>query len=169
MSVPRMEFGKLLVSPLNGGRRNYLEMDYTVEWRGSKYMPGGRVRVPRGFVSDYASVPRIFWTLVPPHHYPQASVLHDYLYTIRWLDMRVHCDRAFAAALRCQGAPIHYWLPCWIGVRSCGWLHWRRKTPDIVSAWRRGPRLPLDFPGGVHGAPMIGLANPPMAEIGGRP
>lgn len=38
------------------------------------------VAVPPGFLSDGASVPRAFWSLIPPWGaYGQAAVLHDYL------------------------------------------------------------------------------------------
>lgn len=39
------------------------------------------ITVPKGFVTDFASVPRIFWTaLRPDGDYAYAAVLHDYLY-----------------------------------------------------------------------------------------
>ncbi|MCK9234703.1 MAG: DUF1353 domain-containing protein [Gammaproteobacteria bacterium] len=35
--------------------------------------------VHKGFITDGATVPRIFWALLPPlGHYGQAAVLHDY-------------------------------------------------------------------------------------------
>ena len=42
---------------------------------------GQRIVVPRGFVTDFASVPRIFWTFFPKHgEYTRAAIVHDYLY-----------------------------------------------------------------------------------------
>ena len=39
------------------------------------------IKVPTGFQTDGASVPRIFWNIVPPmSNYTNAAVLHDYLY-----------------------------------------------------------------------------------------
>lgn len=39
------------------------------------------VRVPVGFVTDFASIPRIFWSLLPPDGlYTFAAIIHDYLY-----------------------------------------------------------------------------------------
>jgi Protein of unknown function (DUF1353) len=39
------------------------------------------VTVPKGFVSDLASVPRVFYSLYRPDgEYSQAAVVHDYLY-----------------------------------------------------------------------------------------
>ncbi|ENM4473285.1 DUF1353 domain-containing protein [Salmonella enterica] len=39
------------------------------------------IEVPAGFVTDLASVPRIFWTLLPPDgKYAKAAMIHDYMY-----------------------------------------------------------------------------------------
>jgi len=39
--------------------------------------------VPKGFVTDFASVPRWLWALFPPHGAAMpASVLHDFCYTV---------------------------------------------------------------------------------------
>lgn len=49
----------------------------TIEWNGE------RVCVPRGFESDGASVPRMFWRLVFPTIDPKAlraAIAHDYIY-----------------------------------------------------------------------------------------
>ena len=49
--------------------------------------------VPRGFVTDLASVPRLFWAAFPPcGQYTTAAVLHDYLY---WVQSN-ECDRECA-------------------------------------------------------------------------
>jgi hypothetical protein len=40
-----------------------------------------RVDVPVGFVTDLASIPRIFWSLLRPDgEYAYAAIVHDYLY-----------------------------------------------------------------------------------------
>lgn len=42
------------------------------------------VTVPTGFVTDFASIPRIFWSaLRPDGEYAFAAVIHDYLYWIQ--------------------------------------------------------------------------------------
>jgi hypothetical protein len=42
---------------------------------------GEKIVVPKGFVTDLASVPRLFWTAFPPcGRYTPAAVVHDYLY-----------------------------------------------------------------------------------------
>lgn len=40
------------------------------------------ILVPKDFISDLASIPRIFWSFYPPFGtYTLASVVHDYLYS----------------------------------------------------------------------------------------
>ena len=40
-----------------------------------------RVDVPRGFVTDLASIPRLFWSLLRPDgEYAYPAIVHDYLY-----------------------------------------------------------------------------------------
>src|SRR5256885_9984018 len=42
------------------------------------------VEVPKGFVTDLASVPRIFWSyLRPDGNYAYAAIIHDYLYWVQ--------------------------------------------------------------------------------------
>jgi hypothetical protein len=44
------------------------------------------VRVPIGFVTDFASIPRIFWSLLRPDGtYSYAAVIHDFLYWEQYL------------------------------------------------------------------------------------
>jgi len=39
------------------------------------------VNVPQGFVTDFASVPRVFWSLLPPDgNYIYPAIVHDYMY-----------------------------------------------------------------------------------------
>jgi hypothetical protein len=39
------------------------------------------IEVPAGFVTDLASIPRIFWSILRPDgEYAHAAVIHDYLY-----------------------------------------------------------------------------------------
>lgn len=54
------------------------EVNWTTD---SKYKSSTSVNVPRGFVTDFASVPRIFWSILPPDgDYVYPAIIHDYLY-----------------------------------------------------------------------------------------
>lgn len=63
----------------------------------------GLITVPRGFVTDYASVPRGLWNIFPPHgKYSAGAVVHDYLYRRTLMD-RAICDRVFLEAMEVLG------------------------------------------------------------------
>ncbi|MCQ4271089.1 DUF1353 domain-containing protein [Pseudomonas kuykendallii] len=80
----------------------------------------GRVDVPAGFETDFASVPRLPLTYALLGAYGHAAaVLHDYLYTSGALS-RSKADRVFRNALRSSGiARWRAWL-MWSGVRVGG-------------------------------------------------
>ncbi len=45
------------------------------------------VTAPEGFVTDFASIPRVFWSLLRPDGlYAYAAVIHDYLYWQQTID-----------------------------------------------------------------------------------
>ena len=51
---------------------------------GIKVTKKGKVTVPKGFVTDMASVPRACWMFIAPFDVARAAVIHDLLYkTIR--------------------------------------------------------------------------------------
>lgn len=63
------------VEILESGRNARLLEDYPVE------TSIGIVIIPAGFETDFASVPQLFWSIVPPMgKYFIAAVLHDYFY-----------------------------------------------------------------------------------------
>jgi hypothetical protein len=46
---------------------------------------GVTVTVPKGFITDLATVPRIFWGIIPTHgRHDLAVIVHDYLLTQGW-------------------------------------------------------------------------------------
>ena len=60
---------------------------------------GIKVTVPKGQTTDFASIPRIFWPILPPvGRYSRAAVVHDYLYR-HGLFTRKDCDLIFLHAM----------------------------------------------------------------------
>jgi Protein of unknown function (DUF1353) len=57
-------------------------LNTNIEWTPDKPIPGiTKVVVPKGFVTDFASVPRIFWPILPPDdEYLVPAIVHDWLY-----------------------------------------------------------------------------------------
>ncbi len=59
-----------------------------------------KVLVPTGFVTDFASIPKNFWTLLRPDgEYTYAAIIHDYLY---WAQprSREEADQIFKMAMQ---------------------------------------------------------------------
>lgn len=80
---------------------------YEIGGEGSGYL----VHVPVGFETDFASVPRFFWRVVPPWGpYGKAAVLHDYLYRKVSGFSKVVADSIFYEALELLGCP--WWQRC---------------------------------------------------------
>ena len=61
---------------LDDGRTRELGEDYVYHLRDKRV-----VFIPKGFESDFASIPRIFWRVLPPASgkYVLASIVHDWL------------------------------------------------------------------------------------------
>lgn len=73
--------------------------------------------VKAGFVTDFATVPRVFWWLVPRtgRHGP-AAVLHDFLCVTAPVSRR-DADGVFRRALGELGTPVILRWLLWTGVR----------------------------------------------------
>lgn len=112
-----MFFGDLSLSYIDGR-----------SWRVNrplKYVGTRTIYVPAGFVTDFASIPRLLWRVLPPTgdgpmaRYGPASVLHDWLYqsheTSRW-----QADLLFYEAMRNLG--VSRWRACvmWCAVKLFG-------------------------------------------------
>ena len=78
--------------------------------------------IPAGFVTDFASVPRIplaYWLFGARGN--QAAVLHDWLYRTGLID-RIRSDRVFNEALKAEGKWFPTRWPMTTAVMSFGWL-----------------------------------------------
>lgn len=95
----------------------------------------GEIVVPAGFDTDYASIPRIFWSIYPPDgSYAPAAVVHDWLY---WSQdfTRDESDRVFYEAMTALGVP---WLRRQIiyrAVRLGGWAPWGKRARQILTEY----------------------------------
>jgi len=75
--------GPAVLSPFGDGTQWIVveDMELLVKLNDSS---SGTIVIPRGFVTDLASTPNIFWSKYPPFgKYMIAAVLHDYLYWIQ--------------------------------------------------------------------------------------
>jgi hypothetical protein len=62
----------------------------------------GRIEVPAGSHTDFASIPRGLWNVEPKSAYAPAAVIHDYAYRTGCLPRDV-ADRVFREALEVLG------------------------------------------------------------------
>ena len=126
----------LVASPQPDGRRWKLVNSFT-------YMIGSedsgwKVVVRSGFVTDFASVPRLLWWLIPSWgKYGKAAVVHDFLYQKRFILIlllgkyapytvtRGMADSIFLEAMEVLGVTWWKRTLMYQGVRCFGWLAWR--------------------------------------------
>jgi len=82
------------------------------------------ITVPKGFVTDFATVPRFLWPIFPPDgEYAQAAVLHDFMYNRR-MYIRKRADKIFLEAMGVLEVPVWKQRIMYRGVRLFGWIPW---------------------------------------------
>ena len=107
----------LVVSPLPDGRKWRICRKFSYHSRKYKLV----VIVPTGFVTDFASVPFIFWSFIPKWgKYGKAAIVHDALYQFQSLP-RGDADSIFREGMITLGvAKWRVFLMYW-AVRLFGW------------------------------------------------
>jgi hypothetical protein len=128
--------GRLVVSPLASNPSKWkLERPFVYRGRTDHF------EIPAGFVTDFASVPRILWSILPPYgEHTEAAVVHDWLYSVRPLVAtgrfvggslehrrisRADADGIFRRIMRERGVGfVRRWV-MYLGVRLGGWRSWR--------------------------------------------
>jgi hypothetical protein len=76
---------------------------------------------PTDFITDFASIPRFFWVLLPPYHpdYSLACVIHDYCYDYS-VNSKAWADKVFLQALTTLKCPWYKKYPMYWAVRIGG-------------------------------------------------
>jgi hypothetical protein len=91
----------------------------------------GVLTVPAGFPTDFASIPRGLWNILPPvGKYDAGAVCHDRLYRDGGFGGRAIArgvaDRVLREAMEVSGVNrVQRWL-IYAGLRTGGWVVWRR-------------------------------------------
>jgi len=93
------------------------ELIWTDEYRRFMYW------VPEGFLTDFASIPRVFRWLFDPVGTPWhvAGVLHDYLYSST-TESRADADKAYYWLARAMGTAPLPALLMYVALRIGGWM-----------------------------------------------
>ena len=82
--------------------------------------------VPRTFTTDFASVPRMFWSIIPPTgDYTKAAVIHDWLYVSKEVS-RKDADGIFERIMREAGVNKIKRSVMWAAVRLFGGFIWSK-------------------------------------------
>lgn len=116
----------LIVSPMPNGREWKLFRSF-IYHIGSK-RSNKIIKVPAGFIFDFASIPKFLWFLPSWAKFSKASVLHDWLYHIQDRT-RKEADDIFYEAMLVSwrnhrlGALLAYIER--LAVRLFGWVAWR--------------------------------------------
>jgi hypothetical protein len=118
----------LIVSPMSDGRSWKLVAPF-------EYHVGNKqsltvIIVPNQFITDFASVPRSFWGIIPPWgKYGKAAIVHDYLYcTKTYLNdtcTRQLADEIFYEAMLVLKVPKWQAKVMYYAVRWFGYLAWK--------------------------------------------
>jgi hypothetical protein len=110
---------KLDIIPQGRGRTYVL--DRPLVYRSVRY---GTLIAPRGFECDLRSIPLGGLGIARPTDYPQAGVIHDWLYHTGRLP-REDADRVYLEALLVLGCPAFAARIEWFFLRLFGWRAYR--------------------------------------------
>lgn len=81
--------------------------------------------IPRGFKTDFASIPRVFWSILPPFgKYILAAIVHDHMYKTKHIS-RKFADTEFLMRMARNGVPYLIRNIMYLTVRAFGWLYWK--------------------------------------------
>lgn len=111
-----------------------IEFNVTIFWdahkckilyRTNEPLTIGGYQIPAGYVTDFATTPRLVWPLFPPvgRHNP-AALVHDYLYDNK-LGTRRHADEVFLRVMLEYGVNLASAYIMFYAVRIGGRKWWK--------------------------------------------
>jgi hypothetical protein len=121
----------LNATPLPDGLQWRLNADFRYE------SPRGLVAVPRNFVTDFASIPRIVWAILPPWgRYGAAAIIHDYLYWMQYTT-RETADNTLREAMTLLGVDAGVITEVHTAVSAFGQGAWDHNAQLRASGYTR--------------------------------
>lgn len=103
--------------------------------RSIKNIHNGKIVIHRGALTDYATIPRKFWSVIAPHEIRRPAIVHDILYdTIgqlrgkisngRFRYYRKYADKLFRESMEYLEPQIPLWkrISAYRAVRAFGWI-----------------------------------------------
>lgn len=116
----------ILIPHDEGEWRLFADLDYETR-------TGQVLTIPHGFITDLASIPRVFHVLIPVNgKHRAAAIVHDYLYVTQIMS-RAESDRIFLEAMEDLGVRWSQRWAMYSAVRIGGWLPWRKNTRAITN------------------------------------
>ncbi len=123
-----------------------------IHWTPPANAPGNlprSVSVPKGFVSDLATVPQYFWWALPPTgRYGHAAILHDWLYWEQGVSRAV-ADKVFDVAMAEMHVDAALRKAMWAAVRVGGGPNWQEATKEKKQrksrVLKRMPETPVTY------------------------
>jgi len=125
----------LVVSPVADGKTGVIVRDFGYDVAAEN--SGDHIGVAIGFKTDFATIPRLFWAILPKWgRYGNATVIHDWLYwTQTW--PRREADAILLETMGVLGVTPLMKNPMYWGVRLFGWLAWVRNQGGRASSFDR--------------------------------
>ena len=138
----------LIVSPYPDGKTWYLRSEFGFD-RG-KEGSGDTIIVPVGFSTDFASIPRLFWTILPQWgNYGNAAVIHDYLYYEQNLPRKTADEVLLEGMIVLNVVPWQRFV-IYHAVRWFGFLAWyenrKKKEAGFLKIAAAPPKRSVDMP-----------------------
>lgn len=87
------------------------------------------IEVRKGFITDLASIPRLFQSLIPQNHRHRGpAVIHDWLYhtAADHCYTRLQCDLVFLEAMKTAGVHFIRRQTMFAAVRVGGWVFFNK-------------------------------------------
>jgi len=86
--------------------------------------------VPQGFITDLASIPRVFWSFLAPNlpSFVYPSIAHDYLYSCNLKHTRFWADEVFYSLLLNENVKPWRAYSMFIAVRMFGLYHYNKES-----------------------------------------
>jgi len=91
------------------------------------------INVPKGFVTDGASIPRACWSIIGSPFtgkYKRAAMVHDWLYH-ELTTTRIYADRIFLEIMQERKVSLWKRLSMYRAVRTFGWIPWNRQKKNL--------------------------------------
>jgi len=112
---------KLIVEPIG---KNKWQLQEGFEYHVGTYPSDEIIVVPPGFITDFASIPKIFWPIIDPvGKHGKAAVIHDYCYYSACYS-RLRSDRIFLEGMEVLEVEPWKRQVMFHGVVTFGWFAW---------------------------------------------